>query len=239
MSKYLCLFLCLAYGIQAACQEITGDGLLQKAIAYHDPQNEWQSFNGKFQITMNTPNDSSRITDITLDLPQRYFSLFTTPDGNKVEQIIEKGKCSFTINGSTQLSEEAIKKHRLNCERATTMKNYYTYLYGLPMKLLDSGTLVEPKVERRSFKGKEYLVLKVKYEEGVGKDIWYFYFDPKSYAMEVYQFYHDETKNDGEYILLSGLENVNGIKMPKTRAWYMNKDNKYLGTDVLVNKTPF
>jgi hypothetical protein len=119
------------------------------------------------------------------------------------------------------------------------MKNYYTYLYGLPMKLKDPGTLIDPKVERRSFKGKEYLVLKVKYEEGVGKDIWYFYFDPKSYALKVYQFYHDETKNDGEYILLSGIESAIGIKMPKTRAWYLNKDNKYLGTDVLVKVASF
>jgi hypothetical protein len=43
--------------------------------------------------------------------------------------------------------------------------------------------------------GKEYLVLQVKYEEG--KDVWYFYFDPKPMPWK-YQFYHDEQKNDGE-----------------------------------------
>ena len=51
--------------------------------------------------------------------------------------------------------------------------------------------------------------------------------------MEVYQFYHEEEKNDGEFILLSDLEMVNGIKMPKNRAWYYNKEEKYLGTDFL------
>ncbi len=51
--------------------------------------------------------------------------------------------------------------------------------------------------------------------------------------MEVYQFYHKETDNDGEYILLSGTENFKGIKMPKTRKWYYNKDDKFLGTDIL------
>ena len=40
-------------------------------------------------------------------------------------------------------------------------------------------------------------------------------------------------KNDGEFILLSDLEMVNGIKMPKNRAWYYNKEEKYLGTDFL------
>ena len=50
--------------------------------------------------------------------------------------------------------------------------------------------------------------------------------------MEVYQFFK-EAKDSGEYILLSGIETIKGIKMPKNRAWYYNKDDGYLGTDVL------
>jgi len=112
-------------------------------------------------------------------------------------------------------------------------KNYYTYLYGLPMKLKDPGTILDSKIQTKTFKGKKYLVLKATYKAEVGDDIWYFYFDPETYAMEVYQFFHDESINDGEYILLKDQEEINGIKMPKTRAWYYNKDDKYLGTDVL------
>jgi len=57
--------------------------------------------------------------------------------------------------------------------------------------------------------------------------------------MELYQFYKtddsgSEKTDSGEYILLSEEAMVNGIKMPKVRAWYYNKDNKYLGTDTLV-----
>ena len=54
--------------------------------------------------------------------------------------------------------------------------------------------------------------------------------------MEVYQFFHDESKNDGEYILLSGEEFINDIKMSKVRAWFYNKDQGYLGTDILSSK---
>ena len=100
------------------------------------------------------------------------------------------------------------------------------------MKLKDKGTIIHDKVERKKFKGKEYLVLKATYNKEVGKDTWYFYFNPKTYAMEVYQFFKEE-KNSGEYILLTGEETINGIKMPKIRAWYYNKDNGYLGTDIL------
>ena len=100
------------------------------------------------------------------------------------------------------------------------------------MKLKDQGTKIHEKVEKKKFKGKEYLVLKVTYDESVGKDTWFFYFNPKTYAMEVYQFFK-ETKDSGEYILLSDLETINEIKFPKTRAWYYNKNDGYLGTDTL------
>ncbi|WP_368670296.1 DUF6503 family protein [Flavobacterium sp. K5-23] len=56
--------------------------------------------------------------------------------------------------------------------------------------------------------------------------------------MEIYQFYHDEAKNDGEYIILNGEEVFSGIKFPKSRAWYLNNDKAYLATDKLTKVTP-
>ncbi len=48
--------------------------------------------------------------------------------------------------------------------------------------------------------------------------------------MEAYQFFKadvngNEKLGSGEYILLSDEVTINGIKMPKIRAWYYNKDN--------------
>jgi hypothetical protein len=106
------------------------------------------------------------------------------------------------------------------------------------MKLKDEGTIIDTKVERKTFKGKAYLVLKASYDKTVGSDVWFFYFDPKTYAMEVYQFFKTDDKgalklDTGEYILLSETAIINDIKMPKVRAWYYNKDDTYLGTDLL------
>ncbi|MFH6602878.1 DUF6503 family protein [Maribacter algicola] len=230
-SLFFCLLMTVSTGI---AQEITGEQLLNKAIEYHDPNGNWGSFQGTLQVTMTTPDEKQRISDIEIDLPGQIFQLEFDQEGDRISQRVEKGKCLLALNGSSSISNEAVEKHRLTCERAKLMKDYYTYLYGLPMKLKNPGTMISPKVERKEFKGKEYLVLKASYDETIGKDTWYFYFDPKTYAMEVYQFFHDEAKNDGEYILLSDEENASGIKMPKTRAWYYNKDDKYLGTDVLT-----
>ena len=207
--------------------------ILERAIAFHDPNDQWGSFKGEFKIIMQTPSSSERESKIALDLPKQRFTLDVVKDADRYGYAIDQDSCSVHLNGETNPKEEDRSRLRLSCERGTMFKNYYTYLYGLPMKLKDPGTLLHPKVEKRSFKGKEYLVLRVDYDKAVGEDRWYFYFDPKTYALEVYQFYHDEEKNDGEYILLTDLETINGIKMPKTRAWYYNKDNKYLGTDIL------
>jgi len=218
-------------------QQLSGSELLEKAIFYHDPNGNWESFNGKLFVTMETPNNADRDSEIHINLPEEYFYVKATRDTITIEYTIAKGDCTIALNGNTDLSEETLKENNLSCERANLYKNYYTYLYGLPMKLKDPGTLVNPIVERKSFKGKEYLLLKITYDESVGSDVWYFYFDPDTYAMKVYQFFkgdpNKEGKNTGEYILLLKESTVYDMKIPKVRAWYYNKDDKYLGTDIL------
>ncbi|NKI31000.1 DUF6503 family protein [Croceivirga thetidis] len=214
-------------------QDPTGPQLLDKAIAFHDPNGNWINFKGDFTVTMQTPKSSNRTSEIGLDFAKEAFSLQVTKDQDRYTYSLQKDSCRIELNGSTTIAESDKERLRLSCDRAAMYRDYYTYLYGLPMKLKDPGTVLDEKVEKRTFKGKEYLVLKATYEAEVGEDIWYFYFDPKTYAMEVYQFYHDESKNDGEYILLEDLETVNGIQMPKTRKWYYNKDDKFLGADIL------
>lgn len=222
------LFLSFSYA-----QELTGKQLLANAIQYHDPNGNWKTFNGTLKVTMTIPEKPNRDSEIKIDLPNEYFYVKATRGENTTEYTVDRGVCKIAFNGVENPSEAILKEHKLSCDRANLFKNYYTYLYGLPMKLKDNGTNIHEKVEKRTFKGKEYLVLKVTYDESVGKDTWYFYFNPKTYAMEVYQFFK-EAKDSGEYILLSDETTINGIKMPKVRAWYYNKNDGYLGTDTLV-----
>ena len=240
--KQAILFLSiLLFSITTFSQDLTGNELLDKAISYHDPNGNWSTFNGVFNVIMETPEKPNRITEIRINLSEEYFYSKARSENNSTEFILEKDNCEILYNGSADFSTAIAKEKRLSCERAMMYKNYYTYLYGLPMKLKDPGTIIDEKVARKVFQGKEYLVLKASYEEEVGKDIWYFYFNTETYAMEVYQFFHsEEGKKDidpssGEYILLTEEETINGIKMPKNRAWYTNKDGKLLGTDILLH----
>ena len=219
-------------------QNLTGTQLLEKAIQYHDQNGNWSSFSEQLSVTMKSPNSSLRSSDIIINLPEDYFQVIATRDSISTKFTINKGNCSFSLNDSTNISEEDLKKHHLNCKRANLYKNYYTYLYGLPMKLKDPGTIIEHQVVKKTFKGKSYLVLKVSYDANTGSDIWYFYFNPASYAMAVYQFFKidkngKQINTSGEYIILTEEKIINGIKMPKNRAWYYNKDDTYLGTDIL------
>lgn len=234
MKRYFIILFTLFVLQKSFSQELSAVQLLEKAINYHDPNNSWNSFKGALSVTMQTPNSEDRISDIIIDLPKAYFNLTIKKEKNIIEQTIVRDSCFLALNGSTSISKKDASALDISCEKAKKMKDYYTYLYGLPMKLKDSGTLIDPDLRTKSFQGKTYLTLKVTYEATVGKDIWYFYFNPVSYALEVYQFFHNEAKNDGEYILLSDEVLVNGIKIPKIRTWYSNKDNVYLGTDLLT-----
>ena len=237
MKKSIFLLFVVFSTSQLFGQDMTGSQLLEKAIEYHDPNGNWETFSGTFNVTMETPTKSDRHSIISLDLPNEYFQLHAYQDNISYEYTLETQKCNINFNGHIATEEEKTA-NKLSCERAIMYQNYYTYLYGLPMKLEDKGTNIDPKVKRKTIKGKDYLVLKATYDTSVGSDVWYFYFDPETYAMEVYQFYKTDDKGDvkpdsGEYILLADEETVSGIKMPKIRAWYYNKDDKYLGTDTL------
>ncbi len=213
--------------------QLSGKELLEKSISYHDPTGLWNKFKGILKIRMTRPERTERNSQIEIDISKSFFKNTIIEGKNKTEQVVVNDNCNITFNGRNTFYKDEIQKHKLTCSYALKMRDYFTYLYGLPMKLKDPGTIIHSKINSKVFKGKKYLVLKVDYEEPVGSDRWYFYFNPESYKLEAYQFFHDESINDGEYILLSDEKEINGIKMPKIRSWFYNKEDKFLGTDIL------
>ena len=210
---------------------MSGQQLLDKTIGYHDPSGVWPNFNGTLEVSMVMTDGQAREREIQINLPQEYFSVRAKTDTLVTTYTLDKDKCETSIKEIPPYSK------RTPCETAQLYKNYYTYLYGLPMKLKDPGTIISEYASNQNFKGKDYLMLRASYQKEVGSDIWQFYFDPITYAMEVYQFFKanpgGDGKNTGEYILLKDIKTINGIKFPKQRAWYYNKDDGYLGTDIL------
>ncbi len=229
------LILLLLIGPVSCSQPETAESLLEKSIAYHDPNGVWDSFEGTLEIMLEMPDSSERWSLVSIDRNNSIFELVEYAKQDTVLRYWEPDSCLIMLNGNMEIDSAIRQEKRLTCERTEMYKNYYTYLYGLPMKLRDPGTIIGPEYEKVTFMEKDFLRIRVTYEEAVGKDIWYFYFDPETHALEVYQFYHNETKNDGEYILLSDMVDYNGLKIPKVREWYMNGEEKFLGSDNLMS----
>lgn len=221
---------------------ISSTTILSKSVAFHDPNNQWPSFKSTFYVVMETPSKPTRTSKIQIDLPQELFDIRFHQDDHELHYSMKGSHCTVTFDGNTTFTAEQSEKYLLNCDRAQLWRDYYTYLYGLPMKLYDPGTHLAPQAQKVQFKGKDYWQLKVTYDANVGSDVWFFYFNTETYAMEAYQFYkgdpQGEGKDTGEYILLSEIGTVNGILMPKIRRWFYNKDDAFLGTDFLYNSPP-
>ena len=195
--------------------------ILASSIGYHDPEGNWEQFSGSFTIEVTSKDKPSFTREVIIDLSQEYFELIETRGDATKTYRIDKGVYA-TEDSLTQA-------------RTLKLRDYHTYLYGLPMKLKDPGAQIDPKTERVIFHGRESIRMRVTYDPSVGSDTWFFYFNPENFALIAYQFYHNEAIGDGEYILLEGLESVGGIKMPKIRSWYYNNDGSYIGTDELFS----
>lgn len=234
MKTLLSILLTLLVVFESKSQT-TGAELIEASINFHDPKSKWNEAQLVMGFNDTRPGKAARSASLSLDNIAGVACVTREIEGKKVSWHIVNNDCSFEVDGKTSLTAEEIEKYNLTTERGLMMRNYYLYLWGLPMKLKDPGTIIDPVVEERQFNGRAAKVVKVTYDEKVGSDIWYFYFDPTSYEMFGYQFYHDEEKGDGEYITLSGIEEVGGMKIPKSRSWYTNPDSTLLGTDNLVH----
>jgi len=212
----------------------TGPELLEAAIAYHDPEGNWPRMRHTLVIDQSRPDGSERRGTIHMDVARSDYSYREDTSDGLLVKGTAGGDCFASIGGQAP-TEDQVTAHRLDCPAIERMRNYYLYLWGLPMKLRDPGTHIDPAIGEGDFDGQPSRVVKVTYDPEVGSDTWYFHFEPGTYRMIGYRFYHDETAGDGEYILLSGEREVRGMRIPVERRWFTNADDRYLGTDILID----
>lgn len=214
--------------------------LLARSIAWHDPEGRWDTEAFKLTLAESRPDAEGepRETVVEIDNARGRFTWSSQRDGARLSGELSADGCELRLNGSTEIPLEEREKHRLSCDRLQTIRNYYTYLWGLPMKLRDPGTRLDPQIRDATFEGRPARALRVTYDEGVGSDTWYFYLDRETPALLGYRFYHDEAKGDGEYIVLEGVTTGGGLRLPRQRAWFTHQERKHLGTDTLLRIEP-
>lgn len=212
----------------------TASEIIAKSIAYHDPDGLLNSGTLELNLSETRPNGSDRQTKVWINEAKEFYKIESKTDEAQTTMQQKKSTYKFKLNGKSKISDSDKIKFRLTKDRMNFMKNYYRYLWMLPNTLKDPGTKLPGGYSIVDFFGKTCIEIKVIYDPEVGSDTWYFYFNPQTYALEGYRFYHDESANDGEYILLEGATSFESATLPKSRKWYTHKEDKYLGEDTLV-----
>ena len=236
MRKILMLLLLSAFlGMPVYAEEApAASEVLERSIAYHDPDGLWNRSRFRLEIRETRPDGGERKTRVQFDNSQNAFEILTQREGRVIEGLLADDDCVQTLDGSLEFSDEEREKFRLTCERLQWIRDYYTYLWGLPMKLRDPGTRLDPQATAAEYQEQSVWSIRVTYDEAVGSDTWYFYFDKQTFALVGYRFYHNEADNDGEYILLAGEIESDRLKVPARRSWFTHAEDRHLGDDILT-----
>jgi hypothetical protein len=229
----LLLTLCLMFAPPSAAE------LVERSIQYHDPQDRWRNtvvdLVAVVELAPRLASErgyAKRIDHLQFDLKNEIFSV----ESNRGEQTFRistnAGSYSVSLNGSTEIDAERREELGLQQDRLPRWHHYFEYMFGLPMKLRDPGTRIEPTVTTLMFNGSEVWAVRVTYDPKVGSDVWDFFFDPKNAALVGCRFFHDEAKNDGEQIAFSEeIVGSGGMRLPKVRSWHMNEDGEWIAND--------
>ncbi len=214
MPSKLLVAIAIALAFPLHAQLPAAGTLLDKTIQYHDPNGQWGTFNHKLTFLSERPSGPTRNSKVAIDNNKGYFKYME--EGNEMGVVMDS--CFLVPQGKT-------------CDNVKRTRNYYIYLWGLPMKLKDPGTVIDEKVKEENFNGTDCFVIRVPYEQ----DIWYFYLDKKNFALRGYLFYKDELAKKGEIIYLDEEMTIGNMRIPKKRKWVTAPDGKLLGTDILVS----
>jgi hypothetical protein len=218
--KNVFIALCIILTLSVACSEtskLTAEEIVKKSINYHDPNNNWKNFSYQLEIQADIADGTTRSSSFEIDNSKGYFRYIDKE--RNVDIGIEMDSCF------------ALDDKPINCERTKTIRNYWVFLTGLPMKLLDEGTALDSVVVEERFEEFDCFKVKVQYP----KDVWYFYIDKQNFAFRGKAFYKDEAKNRGEKMILTGEVNIDGLKLSESRKWINTHDSVYLATDRIIN----
>jgi hypothetical protein len=221
--------------VLALVSSLSAKELLDRSIAYHDPQGRWGG--GAFEITdvSARPDGTGRRTILRFDNARSRFEMESTVDKLPLNVVVENDTVRVRLDGRTDLSPAELERHRLTPAQLLTRRNFYLYLYGLPMKLRDPGTRLDPQVKETDFHGRTVYQLRVTYDKSVGSDTWYFYLDRETFALVGHRFHHDESSGDGEHTVLTEEVSGQGLRLPRVRKWFRNKNNELFITHTILS----
>lgn len=209
------------------------DTLLARSLAYHDPAGLFMQRAHQFTLREQRPGSPDRQTTITFDGPGTTLALSQQRNGHDIEARVSQENCQASLDGDAAIPDSLVTRYRLSCEGLSWVRDYYAFLFALPMKITAAGTILASEATDTTFQGQPVYALRVTFDAATGSDTWLLYLDKSTYALTGYRFFHNEAANDGEYIVLKGEASAAGIRIPRERQWFNNADDRFLGTDII------
>jgi hypothetical protein len=211
--KKLAVFLIFFGFTTIAFTQSEAETLISEAIKFHDPTSQWQSLKAEIDITSFVEQEGKRDTSsrtLFFDLAKGEFEM-------RQDSIVYKVPCE-------------------DCERAKMYNNYFRYLLGMPMKLMDTGTIISKDISLREYKRKKYRVVTVNYEPEVGTYTWLFYFAMDRPELILTEFSKDGTFQNGETIELNNKVKFQNMLLPGQLKWFVLPDRPFLAEENIKYK---
>ncbi len=225
------VFSVLLFSVVSTAQQMTNEDLIQKSIQYHDPKGNWHTFKGTFEVE----NERSPV-DLVINnaTGTAYWTEVLKSGDTLTGGFLDKDSCIVRLNGKSIPPKGELENFLLDCENIIGRTNYWVYMYGLPMKLVDKEVNFVGSPKLVTFLNRKLWRVKVNYNLDQSGEYWQFYFDPKDYSLKVLQFFHPAMGADSEYILYSEEEQLNGLRMPTKHSWYMYNKKEFIGSEKLI-----
>lgn len=224
-------FLVLA-GRPSLAQDLSpAEALIERSIDHHDPDGRWWSRVRTVTVEQTRPDGPTSRVTVTLFPDTSHFRMRMEKEGAFVEAMRTGGDCTFSSSAEGNRVPETFGD--LTCQDVQWRQQYYGFLLSLPMNLRDARATIEPEVKTRPFEGREVRAVRVRYPGD--EPVWDFYFDPDTAQLVGCAFSSDGELADGETIVFDGTVEASGVRLPQTRRWFINADDRLLGTDTIVS----
>ena len=212
--------------------------ILNKVKEKYDLNRHWDESEIKVHIEEPRVGNPQRHTKLHLNNSDDYFEMERFREDGIVKRVLTgNGESKIFLNGESELSEAIIKQYRLNRQRSINHKNFYKLMYGIPMSITDKlWKKIEP-AQKAEYEGGEVYRIGMELKEEMISKHWTLIIGVETYKLLAIEFNHPEEPGTEEEIIKFESEfEINGMKIPRIRNWFIKGTNEYLGTDIIVKE---
>ncbi|WP_282163015.1 DUF6503 family protein [Ulvibacterium marinum] len=212
--------------------------ILNQVQEKYDSNQEWGTSEIKLHIQEPRVNNPQRYTKLNLKNSDDYFEMERFREDGIVKRILTgNGESKIFLNGESELSRAIIEQYRLNVERSLGHKKFYKLMYGLPMSLSNNFWEQIRSAQKAEYEGREVYRVAMELKDEMISKHWTLIIEVETYTLLAIEFNHPEDPGkEEEIITFEGEFDINGMKIPRIRNWYIKGTNEYLGTDIIVEE---